>query len=302
MSINIGQRILASVEQASLARIETIAGGFRLVFGVRIHMNEWNWSDEGSFVVNFPHAEAQLRQPAMGLPVGHVLRPAFLTPRGGGAGSATIEVAYELSPQAVEEIETSRGGSGIRGHIVLPFSICTANGGLPGSFDIPAAVDVGHTSASFEVQDTQWSEALDRAGYYRTVLVVLKLPRKSDSPELQHVVEEVDRAFAAFKRGDYRDTLAKCRVAIEALEQSCESELKPEAAADLAEAPRKMEVNQRFQLLSYATKMITHVGAHAGPRGKEIARDDAQLVLTTTANLVRVAPGRLSRRPSNEDE
>jgi hypothetical protein len=116
---------------------------------------------------------------------------------------------------------------------------------------------------------------------------------------------EIDKAFSSYKRAEYRQVLAYCRSALEALEEAGAKRMKATEVADRIRNAKAATLNERFRVFQFSTHMITHLGVHFGTPDHEVSRADAQLVLVATAHLIRVANARLiphPEPPTSEDE
>jgi hypothetical protein len=129
----------------------------------------------------------------------------------------------------------------------------------------------------------QWIDILKQLGYRETLLLEIPLSGAKNR-HLASAIKHLDTAHDALQRGAYRDAVAMCRDALEALT--------PFAGDDREatfENSRHHNKNQRLLVLRRALRQLPHAAKHAEPGDQLIEWEhaDAEMLVSMTAALVR---------------
>lgn len=177
--------------------------------------------------------------------------------------STDIQICFRLplSPSQVEAIESRRNGGDFK--LSLWFVAESAQDG---------AVRSIAGRHEFTVRQQVWIEALERMEYRRTMLFELSAP-STESP----IGELVRKAQLFLYKGEYEQTIALCRQAVEKVESLLNDKTAATQAVDRYRQDRKnMDATQRILFLREALKNATHLAVHHSEDHDGYSRDQAK--------------------------
>jgi hypothetical protein len=149
----------------------------------------------------------------------------------------------------------------------------------------PFAINVGG-NRPYLVEPSRWSEVLGELGYATTRIYEIPV---STEPETSVADEYIQSATTHFNRGDWRESLAASRNAVQALKRSLEATANPVNDWKENTAPEKTaELVAAFDglvksMTEYQGKLLTlmSAGSHPVKAGTSIERAEAEFALVT---------------------
>ncbi|MDB4930663.1 MAG: hypothetical protein JWM10_3147 [Myxococcaceae bacterium] len=205
---------------------------------------------------------------------------------------ATFEMAGHVDHAHLEAIEARRSGGDIAWKARFWGLVFTPD--RPDSFQTPPC--------ALAVPQSEWVKALAAAQWSRLMLIEVPMPDPQDHPEMARALGFLAQARERLGRGEYRGAVAHCREALEALGHAKKdpgSQNFPVKEGDLFAHNRGKTKEERFQLLRFAARVVTHPAHHAGKEPEagvpdvEYDRADAYAIVMHVAMLIAQA----SRRP-----
>lgn len=254
-----------------------LAGGYLLRLGVEFDV--LNWDDGPPPVVIMAPARVWL-QGQIGLVLG-LAQPETFQPFTVSQYPSKRAVLFDLpmTQQAMEAVERHRNGLGVSLTVKLQTEVRRG-----------AEVQVGWVDLAGTFNVSQWVEALDQAGYGRTLLFEVPIP--AEPAGLGSAIELLETARGLLATGHYSEVVAKCRMVLERLTQELDDDLALKAAR--AAQGRDRTAQQRELLIRQAAIDFAHLAHH--PTGisldEAFDRNAAQMMLGMTAALVSSSMGR----------
>lgn len=277
MGISWNNRIIADARLAGLhgARMD---GGYVLRLGVEFDVLNWDEGTPLPVVIMAPARVWIQGQAGLALGLAHpeIFQPFTVSQY---AGKAHVLFDLSLTQQALEAVERHRNGLGVSLAVNLQAEVRR-------SAEVQRAW--ADLTCSFNV--SQWVEALDQAGYGRTLLFEVPIP--SGPAGLGSAIELMETARRLLVSGHYSEVVAKCRMVLERLTQ----ELNEEPALKAARDPQRKDrtAQQRELSMRQAAIEFAHLAHH--PTGVSLDetfdRNAAQMMLGVTAALVSSAMAR----------
>ena len=263
-----------TIADARLAGVHggRLAGGYVLRLSVEFDVLNWNEADPLPVVIMAP-ARVWLQGQAgltLGLAQPETFQPFTVSQY---AGKRAVLFDLPLTQQAMEAVERQRNGLGVSLAVKLQAEVRRGS-----------EVQVGWDDLTCTFNVSQWVEALDQAGYGRTLLFEVPVPAGFDG--LGSSIELLEAARRHLASGHYSEAVAKCRMVLERLAQELNEELALKAARDAQKQDRT--VQQRELLMRQAAIDFAHLAHH--PTGVSLDelfdRNAAQMMLGITAALV----------------
>lgn len=270
MGINWNNRIIAD---ARLNGVHggRLAGGYLLRLGVEFDVV--NWDDGPPPVVMMAPARVWL-QGETGLELGiaqpQTIQPFAVTPY---PSRRAVLFDLQLTQQAMEAVERQRNGLGVSLTVKVQAEVRRREEVQVSSVDLAGIFNV-----------SQWIEALDQAGYGRTLLFEVPIP--AEPANRGSAIELLEAARGLLATGHYSEVVAKCRMVLERLTQ----ELNEEQALKAARTAqgRDRTTHQRELFMRQVAIDFAHLAHHPTDVSLDEAfdRNAAQMMLGTTAALV----------------
>jgi len=197
-----------------------------------------------------------------------------------------LNFILELDRTRLETLEEIRNGQ----ELELDFWI-------RGVAHIDGTPDPIYYHEKVKINQKQWTDALNKAGFLKYFTFETSFPSDDDS-DFQEVQAYFGKAQQLYLQGHYGETLVNCRCAMEALEKgtgitSVITEARQQFCAS-KNAREDMTLEERIHLLYGATKSIAHLGAHSDGNSEiteRVMRKEAKLVLAMTGALLSHALG-----------
>jgi len=277
MGISWNSRVIAD---ASAPRIHgaRMVGGYVLRLGVDFHVS--NWDEPTPPTVIFAPAWVSIDGPAG--PLLGMAPPELMQPFTVSQYAATRGVLFDLSlaPAAMEALERHRNGLDITLTVKLQAEVRRG-----------AEVQIGWDELTARFNISQWTAALEQAGYGRTLIFEVPIP---DEPRgLRAAIELLASARRLLSAGHYGEVVAKCRMVLEQLTHELGEGPKLEAAWNQRRS-RDCTAEQRELSMRQAAINFAHLAHHPTDEalGASFDRNSAQMMLGITAALVSSATGR----------
>ncbi len=295
MSWQCGHRIVAEPIGATVSGT-SIAGGAQVYIDVAFRLVEWPWEEKGplSLVPQPSEVTARAGRHELRLGFAHPNPASVLSPAS-HSSTGSVRFTLSLTASALVVLETARDGGSLDLIMTLtayPFVITQYQEYAPG-----VGIQPTFDTYAFKVPKEQWLALLKTVGYCDTLLTELRLP--STGPETTLAARmQFARAIAARNEGRYGDAIAACRLSLDELKDTGLPAEKPPDLSRLANTSRKnMSDDDRFLLLRIATHVFASPAHHGG--SSPHTREDAELAMTMTAALLRLAP-RWCQNPEGE--
>ena len=263
-----------TIADARLAGVRggRLAGGYVLRLVVEFDVLNWNEPGPSPLVIMAP-ARVWLQGQA-GLSLG-LAQPETVQPFTVSQYASKRAVLFDLplTQQAMETVERHRNGQGIALAVKLQAEVRYG-----------AEVQIAWEDLTGNFNISQWVEALDQAGFGRTLLFEVPIPIESSG--VGSVMELLEAARRHLASGHYPDVVAKCRMVLEGITQELGEGPALKTACDAIKRGRtalQREMAMRQAAIDYA-----HLAHHpTGLSPDEVFdRNAAQMMLGITAALV----------------
>jgi hypothetical protein len=185
-----------------------------------------------------------------------------------------------LCPAALEALEAARNGM----DAVFQMTVCGTTalhaGNATKELKNP---EKGSHVVPLPVSQSQWVKLLEEAGYQRSILLEIGLPK---ADELGVSANHITDAQNAFAQGRYSDVVARCRDALDALipTPNC-----PWEEAKNLKGRENMSAEDRLRLSWCAIRHVTHAPHHPNSVKVEFTRPMAHYVLGATCLALSLA-------------
>jgi hypothetical protein len=140
---------------------------------------------------------------------------------------------------------------------------------------------------TIHIYQSQWLDVLRQARYCNYLLFEIPLPSTSDSEKFNPTVDLMNHAKRQFLYGNYDDTIATCRKALESLIQALgEKSAQTGAKKRFKDDEKAMSKGERMFFLREALRHYTHLAHHVSDQDNDqftFSRREARFVLGTTA-------------------
>lgn len=216
-------------------------------------------------------ADASMSPRLVGSP--RLERLGAIYPSSNPAARITESATLDLSPAAVEAMEDLRNGGGLTFQLQFsPILVIEGRSYL-----------LAHAQIECDINQAAWLQLLDQSGFRRTLLLELSYPDSKHQPDMAIAISRVEEARSRFLSGQYGDTVAKCREALEALTHSAV------ASEPTPKIQRSQTKPERWLLVQGAITHLTHLAHHADPLAAATSwdREEARAVLSMTAAVVK---------------
>lgn len=256
--------------------LHSVLGGFELIFGLQLKTvtpDPKYWAKLHSAAVQVAGIEgrfARLGQARPSAPVQIQTTPNSLT--------STCELRLSLTANQVAEIEELRASGDLQIKLVI-----SGEGGPTGH---PERAESVYTELLVRVPQSSWIHELASAKAMDTLLLEVPMPFVNAASSQRGMVAALRTAQRLFTEGNYSESVARCRTALEAMAiLAGRGERWAGPVLDsLKEKRSEMTKDQRELVLEAALLHFTHLGAH--PNEVEICRRDAKLALSLTASVL----------------
>ena len=141
----------------------------------------------------------------------------------------------------------------------------------------------------FYVNQSQWLDILKQIKYGEYLLFEVPLPVEKEYENLKSVVDLLNQAKNHFLYGNYDDTVASCRKALESLaHQLNEKRKQAEAKRQFKEKEQTLSKQQRILLIREVLRHLTHLAHHVSDTGEVVpfSRNEANFVMGSTAAII----------------
>jgi hypothetical protein len=197
----------------------------------------------------------------------------FLVPPDRRPANILKEMATETDPQRLEALEELRRGGGVNFMLDLdPVVIIETR-----------PLQLPRTQLRMAVSQSDWLVVLSQLGHSRKMLFEVPIPGSGSQRELHAARNFLAQAELAFQRGEYRDSVARCRDVLETLSKvyGDRAEVDAEDFSNL----RAKDKEARFRLVRRALQKLADLAHHAdeSPTPTEWNRADASAVLAMVA-------------------
>ncbi len=175
-------------------------------------------------------------------------------------------------------MEAMDGARNTNGDLVLVIDIGGAIAGSKG-------VETFNAQDTFTVPQAQWLAALSESGYGSTLLIELLVPRGEADPQRSRAIEAMGKAVRELRRvngGD--DAAAACRIAFEELGIGASVPPTLELRARDGRPYKDFRTDERFDLLLFAAKLVTHPAHHTIAPG--YSRAQAKAITEIAASVI----------------
>lgn len=271
MGLTLNNRVLADARLQSIHG-QRIAGGYRLRLSIEFTVHRWALSSPPPHVLISPARVALSGQPGLVVGIAHAeSNKPFSVDEYSNKTSCLFDL--DLTPSALESIERHRNGLGVSLSVGLHAQV------FAGPDIVPCFCDV-----TANLNQSQWIDALNQAGFGNTVLFEVPIPSSADPDN--NAVELLAAAQRLLLQGHYAEVVAKCRMALERLTQ----ELQQGAEMERAKTEQKIKrtLSQRELLMRQASIDFASLAHH--PTDNSLSdlfdRNAALMMLGTTAALV----------------
>ena len=241
-----------------------------------------NWNNTAPPIVVFGPSNVSLSDPQgilLGMAIPETPQPFQITNYG---QTPSALFAIQLSPSAMETIESIRNGQGLTFTIMLRPEIRTES-----------ALVIGFEQVHCAVKVSDWLNVLKEANFGRSML--FEVPLIETPSSFVNINKHLEVARKHFALGHYNDVVATCRMALEALTQSLDQQGELKAALQLQKTEKqKLSRSQRELVMRQALTDFSSLAHHATdvPPEELFDRNAAQMALASTAALISSALNR----------
>lgn len=280
------QRSVAEPRAARLAA-QPMTGGILVSLEVSFHVYEWPWDQFGAVSLVPQPVELKARtsqgECLLGLAIpssGQVVTPME------HSSTASIRFGIPLSMHAISVLEALRDGGflEVATDLVAHPHLAHAHSDTP---IYPTTTQLHH-----EVPREEWLECLRVGGYCETLVSEVKIPDEGP-PRTSAARARFCKAVGARDQGEYAETMRRCRIALNELENAGFGGKAPkDVIAFLKDNAGKLTQAERYSALKVAVELYLSPAHHANAPEEHYSRKDADLALAMTANLLELAVSR----------
>ena len=201
MGINLNSRIIADTRLASIHGARH-AGGYALRLSLEFNVLNWDLADPPEVVMAPARVHlVGLSGLSLGLAFPEAVKP-FNVSKYASKHMGLFDLM--LSPQAMETVEQHRNGQGVSMTIKLH-----------GEIRQKSVTQLFHDDVRGDFNVAQWVEAMEQAGYGRSLLFEVPIP--SEPQALGISLQLLESARRLLAQGHYSDVVSKCRLVMESL-------------------------------------------------------------------------------------
>lgn len=292
MGMKVGSEYVAEVVKVKLSALKA-PDGAHLQLHVTFQTSAWPRSDRGvlSLILHPADVVARIKRTELRLGLAHPNPIGVLTP----FAEATLQhVRYVLpiTSTALNAVESARDGR-----------------------ELELLIDVGahpllegeearstQTRHSTWVPRDEWLDALRSCGLSDTVVVELPMPKQGPSSTAA-ARQRLLRAVEARDAGSHAEAVARCRLALDELENvGMRGKAPKEVAQFLLEYAGKLTQRERFGALQAVANLLLSPAHHAKVPEEDWAREDADLAIVITAAITKMATRWLGTGPDSGEQ
>lgn len=183
-----------------------------------------------------------------------------------------------LNKDQINSIEEERGG----GDLFFKLNIT-------GETYCNGESDTAYTELLFPVNQKEWINVLKQLNFTEYLLVEIPIPSERETKQIKNSIDFLIQARKNFIEGNYEETVAICRKALESLSKGLGETENQKKARDLFKTnQQEMSLEQRYLMIREATIHFSHLAHHVSNTGERfsINRRDANFILGLTSMII----------------